>query len=41
MMRDISLSKKISAFADKLDTIKMLLDDILKDSSAADKAEAA
>lgn len=30
-----TLDKKISAFADKLDTIKMLLDDILKDSSAS------
>ena len=36
-----AIDKKISAYNDKLDTIKMLLDDILKDSSAAEKAETA
>lgn len=35
------IDKKLSAYADKLDTIKMLLDDILTDSSKAEKAEKA
>ena len=36
-----AIDKKLSANTDKLDTIKLLLDDIIKDSAASEKAETA
>ena len=35
-----ALDKKLTAFTDKIDAIKMLLDDILVDNAKADKSEA-